>query len=289
MRFKEFKWIPLNQLRVSPENIRKSLVEREKEKLKKSIKKKNVLDALVVYYNENDQVYEIVRGQRRFLAAKELAEEGYPIKELPCLVKEAESPYEATEESLLDELMRQAVEPTDTGKAILELTKKYGTVEKAAEALGVDFQWFDYYVSRLALNPPAKVIEEEEEKPKEEKKITLEAFTEPIIQRKDQLSSLSLEERKEVERRIHEEPKKPLQVVVSEAKEWLENSREVIFRLEEKNYQGLLEWTKEPHKEEEITLTIKVPETKNQITVRRGMDILINALLKAYLKEKKYI
>lgn len=251
--------------------------------------KKNILDALVVYYNEHEQVYEIVKGQRRFLAAKELREEGFPIKELPCIVKEAEAPLEATEESLMDELMKQAVEPSDIGKAILSLTKKYGTVEAAAQALGIDFQFLDYYVSRLPYNPPAKVEEVEEKK--EEKKtpiVTLETYTRPTSPT-DPIATLTFTERKELERRLQEDPKKPLALAISEVKMWTETTREASFSIEEKNYKALVDWAKEPHKEHTVTVTIKTPEIKNPIVVRRAMDILLNEFLKEYLKQEKYL
>lgn len=286
MKFKEFKWIPLNALKVSNENIRKTLIDREKDALKRSIRALNVMDALTVVYNEDDQVYEIIKGQRRFLAAVELKKEGFPIKELPCVVKEIEKPLEVTKESLVDELERVAVEANDTGKAILKLVEKFGSVNKVAQELGVSEDWLNYYIQHLSLNEPAPAFEEQTNNVKTK---NLEDFnkqettTESVFS--DQLGDLSLEERKEAERRITESPKISIPVIKTATKDWMENSREFIYRVDEMNYQALSDWAKNGQPKVTISIEIEMPAHDQGIPIRRAMDILVNELLKEYLRK----
>jgi ParB/RepB/Spo0J family partition protein len=286
LKFKEFKWIPLNALKVSNENIRKTLIDREKDALKRSIRALNVMDALTVVYNEDDQVYEIIKGQRRFLAAVELKKEGFPIKELPCVVKEIEKPLEVTKESLVDELERVAVEANDTGKAILKLVEKFGSVNKVAQELGVSEDWLNYYIQHLSLNEPAPAFEEQTNNVKTK---NLEDFnkqettTESVFS--DQLGDLSLEERKEAERRITESPKISIPVIKTATKDWMENSREFIYRVDEMNYQALSDWAKNGQPKVTISIEIEMPAHDQGIPIRRAMDILVNELLKEYLRK----
>lgn len=277
MKIIGYKEIPLEQLRVSKTNIRKTLLEREKKALKYCLKKKKVLDILTVIYNEDDQTYEIIKGQRRYLAAVELKAEGLPITKLPCIVKEM-TEAEAIEESLLDELMRVAVEPNDTGNAILKLIEHYGSLGKVATELGIEEDWLGYYVQHLSLNPPAPVYEAKETSTKE---TSLETFTkeEEAIKsgesteiKFDPFLSLSLEERKEAQRRLTENPKASPIIIKSAVKDWIDNTYELQFRLENLVYRALNDYAK-----------------NKKITVRRALDLLINKLLKEHLKKEKFM
>lgn len=262
------------------------MIDREKEALKRSIRALNVMDALTVVYNENDQVYEIIKGQRRFLAAVELKKEGFQIKELPCVVKEIEKPLEVTKESLVDELERVAVEANDTGKAVLKLVEMFGSVNKVAQELGVSEDWLNYYIQHLNLNEPAKTQEEATSAvtPK-----SLEDFgkQEPKIESatQDPLADLSLEERREAERRITEAPKATIPVIKSATKDWMENSREFLYRVDEKNFQALSDWAKNGQAKVTLSIEIELPTHEQGIPIRRAMDILVNELLKEFLRK----
>lgn len=293
MKIIGFKWIPLEQLRVHRKNIRQSQVQQEKEALKLSIKKKEILDVLTVVYQEDEQIYDIIKGQRRFLAAKELRNEGIDISKLPCIVKEM-TDTEATEESLLDELMRVSVEPNDTGLAVLELIDHYGDVNKVGTILGVPPDWLDYYVEHRNLNPPATVIESEptksksslEDYTKEEEEIKTGEKTE--FPTSSPFSDLSIDERKEAQRRLQETPSASPIVLKSAVKDWMEHSFELQFRMEDSVYRGLKDWAQTDLPEQEISVKVKIPK-KGSISPRRALDILVNVLVKEFLKEAKYI
>jgi len=258
------------------DNIRKQFIDREKTALKNCIRKKKVLDVLTVVYNEDDQTFEIIKGQRRFLAACALRDEGFQIPKLPCMVK-AQSSVESTEESLLDELMRVGVEQTDTGKAVLKLIKYYGDTNKVAMELGVKPDWLSYYVQTLNQNEPAQVIEiEKKEKvstsitdfAEEEEEIKSGKTTLPI----NPFASLSLDEQKEAQRRQKADPTKSTIIIKSEVKDWIDNTYEIVFRLESSLRRACVEYAKD-----------------NKIPLRRLLDIEINNCLKKKMKERKYL
>jgi hypothetical protein len=286
LKFKEFKWIPLKSLKVSDENIRKTLIDREKDALKKCIRAKVILDVLTVVYNENDQTYEIIKGQRRLIAALELQKEGFPIKELPCIVKVPENTTkpEGAEECVCDELLRCGTEANDIGQAIQKLIAYYGSVNKVSQELGIAEDWLNYYIQHLNLNEPAnaqeatssvtsKILEDFSKKEPD-----VEAVTDP-------LADFSLEERKEAERRILETPKVSIPVIKSATKDWLDNSRDFLFRVDEKNFQALSDWAKTGQAKVNITIDIELPIHEQGIQIRRAMDIVVNEALKEILRK----
>jgi ParB family chromosome partitioning protein len=280
--------IPLKSLKVSEENIRKELVDREKDALKKSIRALNVLDALTVIYNEDEQTYEIIKGQRRFLAALELQKEGFSIKELPCVVKvrEVVGKPEGIEECLTDELLRCGTEANDIGRAVQKMVAYYSSVNKVSQQLGVAEDWLNYYLQHLNLNEPAKAQEATsavtpkslEDFDKQEPKMEPTAAHDP-------LADFSLEERKEAERRIAETPKVSIPVIKSATKDWMDNSREFLYRVDEKNFQALSDWAKNGQAKVTLIVEVELPTHEQGISIRRAMDILVNELLKEALRK----
>jgi ParB family chromosome partitioning protein len=116
MNESNFLKIDANRLKVSPYNIRyvtKTELKEEIEGLKQSIKDKGIIEPLITRKVGND--FEIVVGQRRFLAGKEIG-----LKKFPCIVKEL-SDQEALEYSLIENLQRKDVDDIDVAKALKKL------------------------------------------------------------------------------------------------------------------------------------------------------------------------
>jgi hypothetical protein len=63
-----------------------------------------------------------------------------------------------------EEKLRYELEPrvgadiNEIGKAILESVKKFGSVNKVAEELGVSADSLNYFIQHLSLNEPAKPV-----------------------------------------------------------------------------------------------------------------------------------
>lgn len=100
------------------------------ELLAESIKKRGLLQPVTVY--KKDGKYELIIGQRRFLAFQHL---GYD--KIPCIVVDSyEDVLYAKMDSLTENEIREEMELRDKIEICTELYHKYGSVKAVAEELG---------------------------------------------------------------------------------------------------------------------------------------------------------
>jgi ParB family chromosome partitioning protein len=131
--------IPLNQLVLSPTNVRKTpATAAEDAALEASIRAKGLLQNLIVHALPIDGkgVYEVDAGGRRLKILQKLVLEGvidadHPV---PCLVRE---PAAAVETSLMENTIRAAMHPADEFVAMAELIDAGEAVEAVALRFGV--------------------------------------------------------------------------------------------------------------------------------------------------------
>jgi hypothetical protein len=123
--------------------------------LKDSILENGVIEDLYVT-EEDDGSYSIFKGQRRFLAVKELISEGNQMRTLPCLVVDKMDKADILKEQLI-ELLKRDPSSIDIGIAILDLAKIYGTMKGVALKTGMAEDELNYYIVHLNLNPPETV------------------------------------------------------------------------------------------------------------------------------------
>jgi len=130
----EIVYIPIGKLRVSPWNVRKRDVEVGIKTLYESMKKYGFKPEhpLLVRWNEERGVYEVIEGQRRLRAAY-LAK----IWEIPCIIAEEITAGEAIAASLLENVLRRNLDPRDKAEAAKRLVDMYGGVSKAARETGI--------------------------------------------------------------------------------------------------------------------------------------------------------
>lgn len=118
--------IPLEKLFVSPLNVRKTVDGDSIVVLASAIKEVGLLNPITVR-RANGENYEIIAGQRRFLALTYLKAET-----AKCIIKNV-SDVEALSISLDENEIRQEMGARDTVRAYSELFEKLGTVKKLAE------------------------------------------------------------------------------------------------------------------------------------------------------------
>ena len=132
----ELHYIPLEQLSIAKINSRTHGASEGLDSLAVSIKAQGVLQPLLVRPVADHDGFEIVAGQRRFLACRRLAEDA-PLEPLPCLVLAATDDAAALEISLTENLERLPMEPFDQHEAFARLVKLGQDVETIAARFGV--------------------------------------------------------------------------------------------------------------------------------------------------------
>lgn len=124
--------IPIKALVVSDLNTRKDLASGEEDgriaHLADSIRRHGLLNPLTVRPRKDGR-FEIISGQRRYLACKSL-----DLKEIPCLVKDIDDDADATVLSLVENIHRADMNPMDKAVALKKLQGKYGSYSQVAEA-----------------------------------------------------------------------------------------------------------------------------------------------------------
>lgn len=135
--------IHLDQLTLSPKNVRRTETETAQDEMKSSLLHHGLQQNLVVVA-QSEQAYAVIAGGRRLKALKALAEEGQIIPnigadwQIPCQVIEADN---ATEVSLVENTVRVAMHPADQyeawsrmvdeGKSPADVALRFGVSEQA--------------------------------------------------------------------------------------------------------------------------------------------------------------
>ncbi len=134
---------------VRTRNVRKNLNE-----LKDSIQRIGLLQPVVVMI-QGDK-YDLIVGQRRYLAAKDL---GWT--EIPALVVGKMDPIRVKIVSLSENLQRKSISYRDMVDACDVLYDKYGSIKSVAQELGVSGATVQTYLSHRIVPEPIKVMVEE--------------------------------------------------------------------------------------------------------------------------------
>ena len=128
---RELHHIPLSDLKPSRLNVRRH-GPKEIDSLASSIAGMGLIHPLLV--RANDDGYEVVAGQRRFLAMKKLNADGAPdTEDVPCVVMESTDDAAAVEASLAENIARLPMDDMDQFEAFAALRKK-GLDEKEIAA-----------------------------------------------------------------------------------------------------------------------------------------------------------
>jgi ParB/RepB/Spo0J family partition protein len=147
----------LSALRVAKTNARKDKAAGEEDAslagLAQSIKEHGLLNPLTVRALP-DGAYEIVAGQRRYLACQELG-----LATIPVIIREQVSDTSAVALSLIENVQRADMHPLDKAAAYLELKEQYGgDLRRVSMETGVTLTTIQRYLNLLDL--PQELKEE---------------------------------------------------------------------------------------------------------------------------------
>ena len=141
--------LPIELIQSDPTQPRKRF--RYLEGLAESIKEKGIIQPIIVSQRNDDGVYTIIAGERRFRACK-LAEQSV----VPCIVRE-ENDTSTVILQLLENDQRDGVSPIEESNALVRLIQEMGvTKSQLAKELGRDPAWVSI---RLGLQKASEKVQ----------------------------------------------------------------------------------------------------------------------------------
>lgn len=148
----EIQNIPLNKLGLSPENVRN--IKGDVKSLKASIQAIGLLQNLIVKPNGKRGHFEVIAGERRYVALTQLAEEGAEgftaVMPVPCKVQEKAA---QTEASLAENFQREELHPVDEFRAFADLIAEGKTAKEIAQRFGIKVKDVDKRLALAAVHP----------------------------------------------------------------------------------------------------------------------------------------
>jgi ParB family chromosome partitioning protein len=135
----ELKYIPINAVDVSKLNVRTVNKEAGLEELTDSIKEIGIQQPVVVA-KKGDR-YELIIGQRRFLAAKNAG-----LQVIPAIIRTIENEQEALIASLSENIHRMDLDYKDKNQVAERLLVQLGSTRKVAKAIGLSEQTVRNYL-----------------------------------------------------------------------------------------------------------------------------------------------
>jgi ParB family transcriptional regulator, chromosome partitioning protein len=148
----KFQEIPLNKIELGRSQARIRKVTEDIDELVSSINKWGLLQPVTVTVSSKDKgKYELIAGQRRYLAVKQLGWNTIRAE----IIDTPESSLQAKMLSLSENLVRKEMIDLDTIDAVTEAFRTYGTKKATSEATGLSVKTITKYVKFDSL--PKKV------------------------------------------------------------------------------------------------------------------------------------
>jgi ParB family chromosome partitioning protein len=145
------KEIPLNLINLSSLNTRKDLGAGTEDAsladLALSIKEKGLLNPITVL-KRDDGTYDLIIGQRRFIACRQLG-----LVTIPSIVRDKMDDTDATILSLIENVHRADMSPIDKARAYEKIYQKYADYIIVARETGVSVGTIKKYMTLLNLSP----------------------------------------------------------------------------------------------------------------------------------------
>jgi ParB family chromosome partitioning protein len=135
----KFAYLPLNQIDVSLSNVRKSNLEEGIDELANSIREIGVQQPVTVF--KKGERYELIIGQRRYLACNKVGE-----TEIPAVITKVTDRTQAIIKSFSENIHRRDLDYRDKMQAASELLEKLKSIDNVAKCLGVSSQTIRNYL-----------------------------------------------------------------------------------------------------------------------------------------------
>ncbi len=146
--------IPLSSLVIGRGQVRVRDVGKEIDELAASIAKIGLLEPIVVCPSREAGKFEILTGQRRYLAHKQLNKD----KITACIIDHEVDETEAKVISVTENLVRRDLNRRDLIDACTALYRKYGSIKDVADETGLPYPKVALYVKYDRLKPELKKL-----------------------------------------------------------------------------------------------------------------------------------
>jgi ParB family transcriptional regulator, chromosome partitioning protein len=147
----KIKNIPINLIDIADENVRKNQpfgIDQKDELIKEHLSKFDLLQPVIVRFDDKSKRYKLLIGRRRFFALNAKGD-----KEVPAVVTHMEGP-EAEAASLFENLVRKNLSPIEKAlmvKRLVDSTKL--SISKFSLKYGLPKSTISEWVSILSLPP----------------------------------------------------------------------------------------------------------------------------------------
>ncbi len=218
----EYQDIPLDQLTIGKGQVRTQEIGKGIDELAHSIRAQGLLQPIVVCPAQEEGKWEILTGQRRFLAHKFLEKETISAAVLDQRVPESE----AKAISITENLMRRKLSGKELTDGILFLYKLYGTIKAVVQTTGLPNKDVTNHIKYPRLLPELKDMVDDD---KIDINVALKAQDaaagpdgEPnldvAIQLAEEMNPMTGAQRKKLVEMRRKYPEKPIDDIIEDAK-----------------------------------------------------------------------
>jgi len=253
--FRAARLIDIDRIKPDPNQPRKTFVQKTLESLAESIKELDgIIDPLTVEYDDQDDIFRIISGERRYRAAKLVG-----LEKLPCVVKEIDDQKRFLIQ-LIANLQREDIPPLEEAAGIKYLVENHSyTQAKIAKLLNKSKSYVSQILGLERLTEPAKEIVQTSELSKE---VQIHASKEKDPEKQLEILTKASEENKTV-RQIRKEQKESEASKAEALNERSNSDGKKEPTVSESD--TFSEWTWEPH-DRRFVLTIRFNKKHSENT-----------------------
>jgi len=215
------KEIPLSSLVIGKAQVRVRDVGKEIDELAASIAKVGQLEPIVVCPAREKGKFEILTGQRRYLAHKQLKKD----KIMACILDREVDETEAKVISVTENLVRRDLNRKDLIDACTALYRKYGSIKDVADETGLPYPKVALYVKYDRLAPQLKKLVDNSEvdlqvalRAQDAASVSGEFKPEEAVVLAKELSQMSGAQQKRIVKNREEDPDADITEVIEAAK-----------------------------------------------------------------------
>ena len=217
----EFKDIPLEDLEISKSQVRVRDISAGIDELADSINKVGLLEPIVVAPLGSSGKYEIILGQRRFLAHQELRLETITAG----ILSERIGEIEAKVLSVTENLVRRELNRKDLIDVCTYLYKQYGSIRDVADETGLSSQRVSEYVKYDRLTPELKELVDDGDvelktalRAQDAASVWDNSNSEEAVKLAKEMSPMSGAQQKKIQQELKEDPAVSVDEVIEQAK-----------------------------------------------------------------------